>query len=148
MRRCDRDGIMEKTLIRLYRCCRCLLPNECYSKLERDFHKILICGKMKTHASNVLMDSKKTTMFGLCIGRSLTLTKFLPTRQSDLCTKVLMCNMFDDDRIVAFSTIIYINMHSMSLEGMDRKRNVLIITSCRLSRFTAIAFNQYKTLHM
>lgn len=27
MRRCDRDGIMEKTLIRLYRCCCCRTKN-------------------------------------------------------------------------------------------------------------------------
>lgn len=37
MRRCDRDGIMEKTLIRLYHCCCCCCRCECYLRLENRF---------------------------------------------------------------------------------------------------------------
>lgn len=54
MQRCDRDGIMEKTLIRLYRRCRCSLRSTGDIRSWKIDFTILIFvlfGKMETHAA-------------------------------------------------------------------------------------------------
>lgn len=153
VQRCDRDGIMEKTLIRLYRlllvACHAA-KRMCHSMLEKweRFHgsfgfSMEKWKHMLLSFMDAMMTSEKTTMFGLL---------HWPAHNTRT-TRVLICNMFDDDRIVGFYVAVYdahslLSSSSSLAEKKNRRRTVPIITSCRLSRFTAIALKHYKTLHM